>query len=169
MKKNNGTYVIWSICLIYLVLIIVENQFAPEFTETTYSVVLSPDFSDVIDKVKAFDKDQQHCESTLDCKCAKIMYKIESGNSDSMFQIDTSTGDITYTPNIVKYSDASVKLRLVAYNDWVGYNSKETTTYLTVMFDKESGSTLLSNSIVGNLKENHVEVHHRSKRAAVSV
>ena len=73
------------------------NRYAPFFIDPPLPVKVyaHSDINRPIATLRAFDGDTSAClSSSDDCACAKVMYRIVSGNRNDLFRIDSETGQL---------------------------------------------------------------------------
>ena len=159
-----------------------DNPSLPTFPSYTHIVRLSPFKPSVIDNVKAFDKDNELCADQPACPCGEISYRIDRGNSNNAFNINTQTGDIQFNPESSLEHGNTILTIAASNKPWLDDtldDGFESVVILKVIFDEHSrtrGDNMYNEySQMDDLglpmhSEQQLQTpHHRSKRAAVGV
>ena len=88
-------------------------------TVKTMTLIVPPTTDSGVEvlQINARDGDEYSCPSGhSDCPCGKILYSIESGNYDHVFEIDRDTGRITTTGNVPLVDGEEFQLLVASQN-----------------------------------------------------
>ncbi|XP_071961110.1 uncharacterized protein [Antedon mediterranea] len=131
-----------------------ENLHKPVFTRNKIEVALSDQTANHVTTLNALDLDADKCLHKNSCHCSTVLYAIEEGNDDNMFDIDQTTGVIRYTQDLPDdVFDIERTLKISARNPI------HTTRHI------RSADTQLSSTV--DVVISSPEVHSRQRRSAV--
>ncbi len=149
-----------------------DNANTPKFKQQRYKWTIKSKQDEKL--IEAEDPDSRLCRerTPFACPCGIIYYSINSGNDLGLFNIDKTSGLLSYTAanHLLQdaYKDVEINLVIEAKNRYRSGDEFSSTTKVTATFNQRSFS---NNLLYGGIEEGAFpdvdsESHHRSKRDA---
>lgn len=146
------------------------NKHSPVFQEKIVEVDFEPNPSDYVAAVVAYDIDAEQCRQNGnlgDCPCGTVLYAIESGNEDSFFMVEPTTGVIKLSSTDTLPSSKVVHELIVSARNSVPQSKHGTEPNQTAKDGKDACLVRISSSDISEPKivKEENKPHSRRKRS----